>query len=74
MTGGLFSSMHLTFKANLDQNGNVIVDENYMSSIEGVFSAGDMIMGASLVVRAIHQGRAAARAIDKFLMGETCLP
>jgi glutamate synthase (NADPH/NADH) small chain len=58
----------------LDQSGNVIVDENYMSSLEGVFSVGDMVMGASLVVRAIHQGRAVARAIDKFLMGETCLP
>ncbi len=58
----------------LDKRGNVIVDESYMSGIEKVFSAGDMVRGASLVVYAIQQGRAAARAIDKFLMGETCLP
>ncbi|MFC1537605.1 glutamate synthase subunit beta [Gemmatimonadota bacterium] len=57
----------------LDPRGNVIVDENYMTNIAGVFSAGDMILGASLVVRAIYQGMEAARAIDMFLMGETCL-
>ncbi|MEA2064460.1 MAG: glutamate synthase subunit beta [Gemmatimonadota bacterium] len=57
----------------LDEHGNVRVDKNCMTSVEGVFSAGDMALGASLVVRAIAQGRAAARAIDTFLMGETCL-
>jgi len=57
-----------------DERGNVLVDENYMTSIEGIYAAGDMAVGASLVVHAIHQGRAAARAIDTFLMGETCLP
>ena len=57
----------------LDPRGNVIVDENYMTNIAGVFSAGDMTLGASLVVRAISQGRETARAIDMFLMGETSL-
>ena len=58
----------------LDGRGNVQVDENHMTSKEGVFAAGDMAIGQSLVVRAIKQGRNAARGIDKYLMGETQLP
>ena len=56
-----------------DNRGNVLVDKNFLSSHEKVFSAGDMVRGASLVVHAIFQGRQAARGIDKFLMGETNL-
>jgi glutamate synthase (NADPH/NADH) small chain len=59
---------------NLDPRGNVMVDENHMTSKEGVFAAGDMAIGQSLVVRAIKQGRNAARGVDKYLMGETQLP
>jgi len=59
---------------NLDARGNVTVDQNHMTSKEGVFAAGDMAIGQSLVVRAIKQGRNAARGIDKYLMGETQLP
>ncbi len=59
---------------NLDPRGNVMVDANHMTSKEGVFAAGDMAIGQSLVVRAIKQGRNAARGIDKYLMGETQLP
>ena len=58
----------------LDPRGNVSVDSNHMTSKEGVFSAGDMATGQSLVVRAIKQGRNAARGIDNYLMGETQLP
>jgi glutamate synthase (NADPH) small chain len=58
----------------LDPRGNVKCDEHYMSSVSGVFAAGDMRRGQSLVVWAIHEGREAARAIDKFLMGVTHLP
>jgi glutamate synthase (NADPH/NADH) small chain len=58
----------------LDPRGNVKCDEDYMSSVSGVFAAGDMRRGQSLVVWAIHEGREAARAIDKFLMGVTHLP
>jgi glutamate synthase (NADPH/NADH) small chain len=58
----------------LDGRSNVKCDEAYMSSVEGVFAAGDMRRGQSLVVWAIHEGREAARAIDKFLMGVTHLP
>ncbi len=59
---------------DLDQRGNVIVDDNYCTSIPGVFAAGDTAMGASLVVKAIAQGRQMARAIDFYLMGTTELP
>jgi glutamate synthase (NADPH/NADH) small chain len=59
---------------NLDSRGNVMVDKNHMTSKEGVFAAGDMAIGQSLVVRAIKQGRNAARGIDTYLMGVTQLP
>jgi glutamate synthase (NADPH/NADH) small chain len=58
----------------LDPRGNVKTDANYMSSVEGVFAAGDLRRGQSLVVWAIHEGREAARAIDKHLMGVSHLP
>ncbi|MGB2823836.1 MAG: glutamate synthase subunit beta [Phycisphaerae bacterium] len=51
----------------LDRRRNVVVDENCMTSREGVFAAGDAVEGASLVVRAIHAGRQAAAAIDRWL-------
>ena len=57
----------------LDARSNVETDANYMSSIPGVFAAGDMRRGQSLVVWAISEGRRAARGVDKFLMGETLL-
>jgi glutamate synthase (NADPH) small chain len=57
----------------LDPRGNVATDANYMSPIPGVFAAGDMRRGQSLVVWAISEGRKAARAIDLFLMGSTRL-
>ncbi len=58
----------------LDARGNVRTDDNYMSSVEGVFAAGDMRRGQSLVVWAIAEGRKAARGVDQFLMGESRLP
>jgi glutamate synthase (NADPH/NADH) small chain len=58
----------------LDPRGNVKADSNYMTSVEGVFAAGDLRRGQSLVVWAIHEGREAARAIDKHLMGVSHLP
>ena len=59
---------------SLDARGNVAADEDYMSSVPGVFAAGDMRRGQSLVVWAIAEGRKAARGIDRYLMGETRLP
>jgi glutamate synthase (NADPH/NADH) small chain len=51
----------------LDKRGNVKTNENYMTSKKGVFSAGDMRRGQSLIVWAISEGRLAAQAIDKYL-------
>ena len=45
-----------------------------MSSVPGVFAAGDSVRGASLVVWAIAEGRQAAHGIDKYLMGQSSLP
>ncbi len=59
----------------LDGRGNVDANiKDYKTSIDKVFSAGDMRRGQSLVVWAIREGRQAARAVDEFLMGETSLP
>ncbi len=57
----------------LDTKGNVKTNENYMSSVRGVFSTGDMRRGQSLVVWAISEGRKAAYCIDKYLMGKSNL-
>jgi len=51
----------------LDHRGNVATDENYMSSVPGVFAAGDMRRGQSLVVWAISEGRKAAAGVDAYL-------
>lgn len=53
----------------LDERGNVKTDDNFMTSKRGVFAAGDMRRGQSLVVWAISEGRRAAYCIDKYLMG-----
>ena len=59
----------------LDARGNVKADTaSYQSSNPKVFTAGDMRRGQSLVVWAIREGRQAAHAVDKFLMGATALP
>ena len=58
----------------MTDRGTVWAEENKMTSSRGVFTAGDMTRGQSLVVWAIAEGRAAARSVDKWLMGETHLP
>ena len=58
----------------LDKRGNVTADENYMTSVEGVFAAGDLRRGQSLVVWALAEGREAARGVDLYLMGHSDLP
>ena len=59
---------------NYDDRGNVARDEHYKTSADGVFVAGDMGRGQSLIVWAIAEGRACAAGVDAFLMGETHLP
>jgi len=68
---GLVKDLGLT----LDQRGNVNAStDDYRTSIGKVFAAGDLRRGQSLVVWAIREGRQAAHAVDKFLMGSTLLP
>jgi glutamate synthase (NADPH/NADH) small chain len=61
-------------RVKIDERGNVAADASKMTSVPGVFAAGDMARGQSLVVWAIQEGRAAARGVDKYLMGGTVLP
>ena len=61
------------FGVNLDPRSNVATQADYMTSVPGVFAAGDMRRGQSLVVWAISEGRKAAISIDKYLMGSSTL-
>jgi glutamate synthase (NADPH/NADH) small chain len=58
----------------LDSRGNIRTDSSFMASRKGIFAAGDMRRGQSLVVWAVSDGRRAAHYIDSYLMGSTCLP
>lgn len=72
-TGPVREGLVADLGVSLDRRGNVATDENYMSSLPGVFAAGDSRRGQSLVVWAIAEGRKAARAIDTYLTGEVHL-
>ncbi len=61
-------------EVELDERGNVLRDDGYKSSVDGVFVAGDVGRGQSLIVWAIAEGRAAAAAVDAYLAGSTNLP
>jgi glutamate synthase (NADPH/NADH) small chain len=65
--GPVRSGMIEQLELKLDARGNVATDENYATSVEGVFAAGDMRRGQSLVVWAIAEGRKAAASIDRYL-------
>jgi glutamate synthase (NADPH/NADH) small chain len=73
-TGPVRSGLLEQLNVELDPRGNVAADENYMTSIPGVFAAGDVRRGQSLVVWAIAEGRKAARGIDIYLTGSSRLP
>jgi glutamate synthase (NADPH/NADH) small chain len=62
------------FGVKLTERGNVWRDGNWMTNVPGVFAAGDMQRGQSLIVWAIAEGRSAARGVDRFLMGSSDLP
>jgi glutamate synthase (NADPH) small chain len=66
--GGMLEEL----KIEIDERGN-IKSQNYMTSQEGIFAAGDIRRGQSLVVWAISEGREAARAVDAWLMGSSQL-
>jgi glutamate synthase (NADPH) small chain len=67
--GGLLSELGV----RLTERGNVWRDEHWRTSEESIFTAGDMQRGQSLIVWAIADGRAAARAVDTYLMGASAL-
>jgi glutamate synthase (NADPH/NADH) small chain len=67
---GVVSSLGLA----LTERGNVRRDERWMTSVPGVFVAGDMQRGQSLIVWAIAEGRSAAQGVDRYLTGESTLP
>jgi glutamate synthase (NADPH/NADH) small chain len=70
-TEGLINSLGVA----LDERGNVkATEDDYKSSVEKIFVAGDMRRGQSLVVWAIREGRQCAHSIDQYLMGSTNLP
>jgi glutamate synthase (NADPH/NADH) small chain len=73
-TGPVKPGLITELGVELDNRGNVKTDDSYMSSVPGVFAAGDMRRGQSLVVWAIAEGRKAARGVDQWLMGVTKLP
>jgi glutamate synthase (NADPH/NADH) small chain len=73
-TGPVRSGLIEQLGLALDPRGNVATGEDYQSSVPGVFAAGDMRRGQSLVVWAISEGRKAAHAIDRHLMGFSRLP
>jgi glutamate synthase (NADPH/NADH) small chain len=68
--GGLIDQLGLS----LDARGAIVRDAHYRSTVDGVFVAGDAGRGQSLIVWAIAEGRAAAAAVDAYLMGATNLP
>jgi len=68
-TNGMLSRLGV----RMTDRGNVWRDERWMTSVPGVFTAGDMQRGQSLIVWAIAEGRSAARAVDEYLMGRSTL-
>jgi len=71
---GMIEELGLELDGRGNVNGSTEGVDAYKTSIDGVFSAGDMRRGQSLVVWAIREGRQAAHAVDKYLMGTTDLP
>jgi glutamate synthase (NADPH/NADH) small chain len=57
-----------------DERGNIARDDEFMTNVPGVFVAGDMGRGQSLIVWAIAEGRSCAAGVDRYLMGESALP
>jgi len=68
--GSWLDELGVTF----DARSNVVRDDNYMAAVPGVFVAGDMGRGQSLIVWAIAEGRSCAAGVDRYLMGDTKLP
>jgi glutamate synthase (NADPH/NADH) small chain len=72
-TGPVRDALITDLGVKLTERGNVWRDARWMTSVPGVFVAGDMQRGQSLIVWAIAEGRSAARGVDQYLMGESKL-
>lgn len=73
-TGPVRNGLLEQLGVQLDARGNVATNGGFATSVDGVFAAGDMRRGQSLVVWAIAEGRKAARGVDDYLMGHSRLP
>jgi glutamate synthase (NADPH/NADH) small chain len=73
-TGPVKNGMLEQLGVALDTRGNVATNGGYRTSVDGVYAAGDVRRGQSLVVWALAEGRKAAREIDEHLMGSSILP
>ena len=73
-TGPEENTLIKEFGVEIESHGNIKRDENFMTTVDGVFVAGDAGRGQSLIVWAIAEGRSAAAYVDRFLMGQTQLP
>ena len=73
-TGPEENTLIKEFGVEIESRGNIKRDENFMTTVDGVFVAGDAGRGQSLIVWAIAEGRSAAAHVDRFLMGQTQLP
>ena len=73
-TGAQKAGLLTDLGVDFTQRGNVDRDADFQTNVDGVFVAGDMGRGQSLIVWAIAEGRSAAAAVDRYLMGETALP
>ena len=73
-TGPEPSPMLEQLGVEMTDRGNVARDDGWSTSAEGVFAAGDMGRGQSLIVWAIAEGRSCAAAVDRYLMGDTLMP
>ncbi len=71
----VFEGLLAELGTDMDKRGNIVADDDeYLTSVKNVYTAGDCRRGQSLVVWAIREGRQAARSVDQFLMGSTNLP
>jgi glutamate synthase (NADPH) small chain len=70
-TNPIYEGMLKELEVQLDSRGNVLTDKDYMTTKKGIFAAGDMRTGQSLVVRAITEGLKAAESVDRYLMQDS---
>ena len=73
-TGAEKAGMIEQLGVKITDRGNVWHDGNWMTNVDGVFTAGDMQHGQSLIVWAIAEGRSCVAGVDRYLMGLTDLP